>query len=79
MLVLSRKSAEAIEIGGGITVRVLDVRGGRVRLGIDAPQSVRIRRSEVPEEQTQSSPLRSAVASRSASVAPPLRSQVTSG
>lgn len=57
MLVLSRKQAESIQVDGGITIKVLEVRGGRVRLGIDAPQSVRIRRSEVVE--TDAEPLTS--------------------
>jgi len=47
MLVLSRKLTESIRIGEGITVTVLEVRQGRVRLGIDAPQAVRIQRQEI--------------------------------
>jgi len=47
MLVLSRKLTESIRIGEGITVTVLEVRKGRVRLGIDAPSAVRIQREEV--------------------------------
>ena len=47
MLVLSRKLAESIHIGEGITVTVLEVRQGRVRLGIAAPTAVRIQRREV--------------------------------
>jgi carbon storage regulator len=47
MLVLSRKLAESICIGEGITVTILEVHHGRVRLGIDAPSSVRIQREEV--------------------------------
>lgn len=51
MLVLTRKLNEEILIDGGeITIRVIDIRGGRVRLGIEAPQHVRIERQE-PERQ----------------------------
>jgi carbon storage regulator len=47
MLVLTRKLNEEITIGHlGITVKVVDVRGGRVRLGIEAPPEIRIERSE---------------------------------
>ncbi len=47
MLVLSRKLNQAIEIGQGIEVVVVKVQGDRVRLGIQAPQDVAIRRSEL--------------------------------
>lgn len=47
MLVLSRKSNESIRIGDEITIKVISVRGGRVRIGIDAPEDVIIRRSEL--------------------------------
>ena len=49
MLVLSRKRGEGIVIGDGVTVTVLDVRGGRVRLGFDGPAEVPIHREEVHE------------------------------
>ncbi|MGN0915556.1 MAG: carbon storage regulator [Succinivibrio sp.] len=44
MLVISQKNGDTLKIDGGITIRVLDVKGGRVRLGIDAPKSVRVER-----------------------------------
>jgi len=47
MLVLSRKKNESIKIGDQITVMVVEVRGGTVRLGIEAPQEVPVHRSEV--------------------------------
>jgi carbon storage regulator len=47
MLVLSRLKEEAIMIGDAIEVRVLDVRGDRVRLGILAPPEVSVHRKEV--------------------------------
>lgn len=47
MLVLSRKIGESIEIAGGIRVTVTEVRGGRVRLSIQAPPDVRVFRKEI--------------------------------
>jgi carbon storage regulator len=45
MLVLSRKPGEKINIGSGITITVVEVRGNKVRLGIDAPEDVPIFRA----------------------------------
>ncbi len=47
MLVLTRKIGESIRIGGDVTVHVLAVRGGQVRIGIAAPNDVRIFREEI--------------------------------
>ena len=47
MLVLSRKLDESIIIGSNITLRVLAIDRNRVRLGIDAPKQVVIRRAEI--------------------------------
>ena len=47
MLVLSRKETERIVVGHNIEVIVLAVRGGKVRLGIIAPEDVSIHRAEV--------------------------------
>jgi carbon storage regulator len=47
MLVLSRKENEAVAIGDEITVKVLEIRGDRVRLGIDAPENVTVHRQEI--------------------------------
>ena len=47
MLVLSRRVGESIEIAGGIRVTVTEVRGGRVRLSIQAPPEVRVFRKEI--------------------------------
>jgi carbon storage regulator len=47
MLVLSRKSGESVCIGSDIEVKVLDICGGRVRLGFSAPLSVDIQRQEL--------------------------------
>lgn len=51
MLVLSRKCHETLLIGGTITVTILEVRGGRVRLGIEAPTDVAVHRLEVAQRQ----------------------------
>jgi carbon storage regulator len=50
MLVLTRKSGEAINVGDQITVTVLEVRGNQVRLGIQAPVDVIIHRKELYEK-----------------------------
>ena len=48
MLVLTRRQNEKIVLPGlNITIQVLDLKGGRVRIGIDAPPDVKILRSEV--------------------------------
>ena len=47
MLVLSRKKNESIIIGEDIVITVIEVRGDKVRLGIQAPREVPIHRSEV--------------------------------
>jgi len=48
MLVLSRRTGESVVIGDDVVVTVLEVKGdGGVRLGIDAPRSVRVHRAEV--------------------------------
>ena len=47
MLVLSRKPGEQVVIGDGITLTVVEVRGGRVRLAFDAPAQVGILRAEL--------------------------------
>ena len=47
MLVLSRKLGETLVIGGNITVKVIQVQGGAVRLGIEAPKDVPVHRAEI--------------------------------
>jgi carbon storage regulator len=47
MLILTRKVGEMIRIGDAVVIRVLEVRGSQVRLGVDAPTDVRIYREEV--------------------------------
>lgn len=40
MLVLTRKKNEAIQVGPDVTIYVVEIRGDKVRLGIDAPKEV---------------------------------------
>ena len=47
MLVLSRKLEEAIMIGNGVTIRILEIKGDRVKLGLTAPAAVSIMRGEL--------------------------------
>ena len=47
MLVLSRHRDESIMIGDNIVITVVDVRGDKVRLGIDAPTDIPVHRQEV--------------------------------
>lgn len=49
MLVLSRHRDESIMIGDEIVVTIVDIRGDKVRLGIDAPQDIPVHRQEVYE------------------------------
>lgn len=47
MLVLTRKLGESIAIGDHIKIRVIQIKGKQVRLGIDAPRDTKIYREEV--------------------------------
>ncbi len=49
MLVLSRKKNESIIINDHITITVVEIRGDKVRLGIEAPKDVTVHRREVYE------------------------------
>lgn len=49
MLILSRKTEQKILIGEDIIISVLEIRGDHVKLGIGAPESVRVYRHEVYE------------------------------
>jgi carbon storage regulator len=67
MLVLSRRLGESLVIGDDIVISVLEVKGDVVRIGVDAPRSVQVRRKELLEEvaatnQSAASPTPAAVA-----------------
>ncbi|WP_030482611.1 carbon storage regulator CsrA [Nocardioides aequoreus] len=50
MLVLSRRVGDSITIGDDVVVTILEVRSDVVRVGIDAPRSVRVHRAELLEQ-----------------------------
>jgi carbon storage regulator len=54
MLVLSRRPGEAIVIGSNIRIMVIGLQGDRVKLGITAPENVRVDRAEVAERRVAS-------------------------
>jgi carbon storage regulator len=47
MLILSRKLDEKIKIGDEITLTIIEIRGDQVKIGIDAPQNVKVFRQEI--------------------------------
>lgn len=47
MLVLSRKRNESIIVGDDIKVMIVEIRGDKVRLGIDAPPNIKVHREEI--------------------------------
>ncbi len=47
MLVLSRQRDESIMIGDDVEITIVDVRGDKVRLGINAPKSIPVHRREI--------------------------------
>lgn len=49
MLVLSRHRDESIMIGDDVVITIVDIRGDKVRLGIEAPQNIPVHRQEVYE------------------------------
>ena len=50
MLVLSRKKGESIVISDSIVVTVVDLRNGKVRLGVEAPKEVPVHRKELQDK-----------------------------
>lgn len=50
MLVLTRRPGESIVIGDDIVITIVEVKGGQVRVGIDAPRQIRVYREEVYNE-----------------------------
>ena len=49
MLILTRRQAETLVIGDNVTVTVLEIQGGRVRLGVNAPRDIVVNREELCE------------------------------
>lgn len=52
MLILNRRLGEEIVIGDDVRIRVVDIRGTRVKLGCTGPRDVTIERSELHERRT---------------------------
>lgn len=50
MLILSRKIGESLVIGEEIVVTLLEQRGGQIRIGIDAPRTVKVYRKEIHDQ-----------------------------
>lgn len=78
MLVLSRRVGESVVVGDDVTLTILEVRGDVVRVGIEAPRSVKVHRAELLEalassNQQAASPADEAVASLADSLAEALR------
>ena len=49
MLILSRKIDEKIQIGDDITITIIDIHGEQVKIGVEAPKSIKVFRQEVFE------------------------------
>jgi carbon storage regulator len=47
VLILSRKTNEKIMIGDDISITIVEIRGDQIRIGVDAPKSVKVFRKEV--------------------------------
>ena len=47
MLILARKPGESIAIGDGIKIRVLEIKGGQVKIGVEAPTEIMVHREEI--------------------------------
>lgn len=55
MLVLTRKTGEEFVIDGNILVKIIEIRGKKVRFGIQAPQNIPVHRSEIQNSRRASS------------------------
>jgi carbon storage regulator len=67
MLVLSRKKDESIVINNDITIVVVEIRGDKVRLGVEAPKEVPVHRREVYEAIARGEPVAETLPSDAAS------------
>lgn len=56
MLVLSRKKGERIIIAGNIVITVVEIRGDKCRLGVDAPRDIPVDRQEVFDDKRRQAP-----------------------
>ena len=74
MLVLSRKVEQQIQIGDGIVITILQVKGNSVRIGIEAPRELRVLRSELEPKSDAAAP----AAGEAQAVAPAMSSAASS-
>ena len=56
MLILTRKEGESLRLGDDITVTVVSVKGGHVRIGINAPKDVAVHREEIFQKISEGAP-----------------------
>ena len=49
MLVLTRKVDESIIIDGNIVIKIIEIRQGKVRIGIEAPKNISVHREEIQD------------------------------
>ncbi|MGL4993912.1 MAG: carbon storage regulator CsrA [Bacteroidales bacterium] len=54
MLVLNRRVGEKLIIGGNIEVTILAIKGGQIRVGIEAPKEISVIREEIKDKYPQS-------------------------
>jgi len=47
MLILTRKSGQSILIGDDIKIRIIEVKGNQVRIGVEAPRNISVHREEI--------------------------------
>lgn len=52
MLVLTRKIGEQIVIGDDIKIKIVEIKGKQVRIGIEAPRNVAVNREEIYKQKT---------------------------
>lgn len=48
MLVLTRKNGESIDIGDDIVIKIVKAKNNKVKIGIEAPRTIKVKRSELP-------------------------------
>ena len=70
MLVLSRKKDESIVINNDITIVVVEIRGDKVRLGVEAPKEVPVHRREVYEAIARGEPAEAAAGDSPTALSP---------
>ena len=75
MLVLSRKKDESIVINNDITIVVVEIRGDKVRLGVEAPKEVPVHRREVFEAIARGEPVDMPAVSSTPDASPTLGSE----